>query len=578
MNVRASASTTTALVLCALALAAPDAHAYDYPRVARLEPNVAFWQKVYVTWSVDDIALHDTEDFKLVYRVVRVPPRGEKRGGVTRAQAISKASEETRAALARLDKKRPTTSDGLDDVEREIFDRLKSVTRADKYAFASRVRAQNGLRERFLAGYRTAGAWEPEVRARLKDAGLPEDLVALAYVESLMTIRAKSHAGAVGIWQFMPATGREYMHVNSVVDERMDPILATDAAAKYINTALKSVGPWPVAITSYNYGRGGMKRAIDDTGSKDLGVILERYKHGRFGFAARNYYASFLAVHDVLHAPERFLGKTEQRAAWSYDTVRLPFPATTAQLVGLGIVDKETLVFMNPALTDAARESREALPRGLPLRIPAGKGARFVDGVVAIAPKERAKAERLARVTHKANGKETPAIIAKNYGVPVDVVASMAGVSSSARVPKGKLLALPSNKQRYSLFPGARSLGIPDSPALDESVRIAALAEPPPPAPSTTTKPEPPAPKPTRVAKADQPSKGIVKAKVTSRTPIKDKGARVADAEIFAIDATTSALDAFLPDVDALSGVANFPVADDASLAESDDGRAIPTS
>jgi membrane-bound lytic murein transglycosylase D len=564
--------------LAATLLCASSSAAYEYTRVPRLEPNVAFWQKVYVTWSVDDIALHDTEDFKLVYRVVRVPARGQKENGLTRAQAITQASTETREALRRLDNMRPMSADGLNDVEKEIFERLKNVARADKYAFSTRVRAQNGLRERFLQGYRAAGAWEPEVRERLKEAGLPEDLVALAYVESLMTIRAKSHAGAVGIWQFMPATGREYMHVNSVVDERMDPILATDAAAKYINTALKNVGPWPVAITSYNYGRGGMKRAITETGSTDLAVILERYKHKNFGFAARNYYASFLAVHDVLHNPERFLGKIEQKPAWRYEIVRLPFPVLSNQLASTG-VDKDTLIYMNPGLTEAARSGQEALPRGLPLRVPTGKGETFVRQVLALSQTERAKADRLARVTHKANGKETPAHIAKTYGVSVDVVAKAAGVGEGVKVKKGTLLALPSTKQRYSLFPNAKSLGIPDAPHLDEGVRLAALT-------STDAQPaKPDVVRAERVAlipvarqaphvRADKVSKGHVKAKVIARVNIKDD-------VIEPVDVLTSAHAFDLPAIDVLAGGILEVLHDGERAVESEPGVAfdgVPTS
>jgi membrane-bound lytic murein transglycosylase D len=267
-------------LLAGLLCAAPAAAAYEFPRVDGLEGNVAFWRNVYAVWSENEIAFHDRKDFHIVYRVVKVPPRTD---GKARRKAIVKARSELTAALKQLNKTQPKTGDGLEGVELEVWTNLKDIRHADKYRRLSTIRAQNGLRERFVAGYVSAGAYERQIRDRLALAGLPEEIVALAYLESLMDIRAVSHAGAVGMWQFMRPTAKEYMHVNNVVDERMDPIIAADAAAKYINQALKEVGPWPVAITSYNYGRAGMRRAIKGAGSDDLGVILKKFTSKRFG-------------------------------------------------------------------------------------------------------------------------------------------------------------------------------------------------------------------------------------------------------------------------------------------------------
>src|SRR5437867_985660 len=83
------------------------------------------------------------------------------------------------------------------------------VKRDDKFRRMDFVRAQNGLKNRFEKGYFLSGAHEKEIRLRLKEAGLPEDLIAVVFVESLFYSRATSHAGAGGIWQFMKGTARE---------------------------------------------------------------------------------------------------------------------------------------------------------------------------------------------------------------------------------------------------------------------------------------------------------------------------------------------------------------------------------
>lgn len=444
-------------------LAAPSATAaYEFPRVDGLEGNVTFWRNVYAVWSQNEIAFHDRRDFNMVYRVVKVPPRTDAKA---RRRAIVKARNELVGVLRKLNKKRPRSGDGLEGLELEVFTALKDIRHDDKYRRISTLRAQNGLRERFVAGYVSAGAYERQIRDRLALAGLPEEIVALAYLESLMDIRAVSHAGAVGMWQFMRPTAKEYMHVNEVVDERMDPIIAADAAAKYINQALKDVGPWPVAITSYNYGRSGMRRAIKGAGSDDLAVILKKFHSKRFGLAARNYYASFLAVHDVLTHPQDYLKGYEQRPAWAYDVVRLPFPVLSTQLVDKRTLSQTDFVFLNPALTREARTGGEVLPRGLPLRVPRGKYDAVVRHLLSMSKKERRKAQASVRAWHKANGRDTIEQIARRYGAAPQAVASRNGLQTKDTPPKGKKIAIPSAGAGYSMFPDAPDAAIPPDSA-----------------------------------------------------------------------------------------------------------------
>lgn len=475
-------SFATLLAVGLLALApvlggAAPAEAYDFPRVRGLEPNVAFWRKVYAVWSQDEIAFHDRDDFRILYRVVKVPPKSKK---AARRAAVVAAENELVAALKSLDKKQPKSAAGLEGVELEVYENLKDIKAADKFRRTSSLRAQNGLRERFVAGYRSAGAYEPQVRERLRLAGLPEDIIALAYVESLMDIRARSHAGAVGMWQFMKPTAQEYMQVNHVLDERMDPIIAADAAAKYLNTALKNVGPWPVAITSYNYGRSGMAKAIKAVGSDDLADILERYEHKRFGLAARNYYASFLAVHDVLKNPGRYLPGVKQRAPWRFDVVRLPFGVLSTQLVATGAISQHDLVFLNPALTERARTGQEVLPAGLPLRVPRGAGERVAGSIMGFSPRERQVALAHVRKWHAANGKHSLTRIARLYGVNVDEVADMNGLDPQAKPKRGTKVAIPSTPVRFSLFPEAKGVPVPTAPKLRVAAPLVASRPPPP--------------------------------------------------------------------------------------------------
>jgi membrane-bound lytic murein transglycosylase D len=454
------------LVLLALFLLAAPAAQAQFPEPEILTPNKVFWKKVYATWSVNQIAFHDTEDFRLLYRVVRVPGRGEHRNGVNRKGAIKKAKAELLTALANLDKKQPHSAEGLEGLEREIFLNLQGVDRKDKYRRIQTIRAQNGLRERFSYGWAESGKFEREIHRILKEHGLPTDLIGVAFVESLFYRRARSHSGAGGIWQFMPYTAKEYMHLNRLVDERYDPILATEAAARYLATAIKDLETWPIAITSYNFGRGGMARAVRAMGTQDFGIISTQYKGKRFGFAARNYYASFLAALEIYKEGEKHFPGVKRRPAWAFDVIRLPFPVLYQQLIDDAQLKKADLVELNPALNKVAKQSQEALPYGYPLRVPKGEGERIEGVLSGLALDKRAKAERLTRTTHRASGGESVARIARRYSVSGRVLAARLGLETKDRPKAGEKIPIFASLCRYTLIPEARDMDVPQASPL----------------------------------------------------------------------------------------------------------------
>lgn len=98
---------------------------------------------------------------------------------------------------------------------------------------------------------------------------LPYELCYLSIVESALNPQARSHMGAAGLWQFMPATGKRYgLEINSLVDERMDPIRSTEAACKYLNDLYNIFNDWNLAIAAYNCGPGNVNKAIHRAGGK----------------------------------------------------------------------------------------------------------------------------------------------------------------------------------------------------------------------------------------------------------------------------------------------------------------------
>lgn len=118
----------------------------------------------------------------------------------------------------------------------------------------------------------------PIFEEALEKYGLPLELRYLPVIESALRPSATSRVGAAGLWQFMVATGKRYgLEVNTLVDERRDPIKSSDAAARYLKDLYGMFGDWGLAIAAYNCGEGNVQKALlrsGDTETKDFGQFI----------------------------------------------------------------------------------------------------------------------------------------------------------------------------------------------------------------------------------------------------------------------------------------------------------------
>lgn len=269
-----------------------------------LEPQVGFWQKVYTVWRRSQAAIHDDRYLDVVYEVVEFPDDVGDSLTPDQKSWLAERRDYWKIRLSALEDKvagrQPVSAD-----DREIIEMLGNgrLTGA-----ADRVRSQRGMRERFKRGLEISRRYERTFRKIFRDAGLPEDLAYLPHVESSFQAAAKSSAGAVGIWQFTRAAAEKFMTINDRVDERLDPVASARGAARYLSNAYSRLGTWPLALTSYNHGLNGMRRAQSLFGD-DFMRIVEEYDHPLFGFASRNFYAEFLAAREIARDPERFFGE-----------------------------------------------------------------------------------------------------------------------------------------------------------------------------------------------------------------------------------------------------------------------------
>lgn len=182
----------------------------------------------------------------------------------------------------------------------------------------------------------------------LEKQQMPDDIKYLAIIESGLNPKARSRVGAMGLWQFMPATGREYkLYVNQHMDDRMDPELATEAAVRYLKALHRMFGDWEVALAAYNCGPGNVRRAIRRSGGKR--TFWGIYNH--LPRETRSYVPQFQAIMYVLqHAKEHNLILEEPSFPIPYETVQFNHEVDLekfAEISGICIEDIEEL---NPSI------------------------------------------------------------------------------------------------------------------------------------------------------------------------------------------------------------------------------------
>jgi Transglycosylase SLT domain len=270
-----------------------------FPRPAGLEPNVDFWVKAFSYWGKRDFVVHDRDDVSRVYQKFHMP--GE---GAPTSEEIEWANVYLKAKYGDILNRLATGQQPIGWEEQRVAAMFKGQPVSAYLRAAQNLRVQQGLREQFRTALLRSRYYRPTMDRVFARAGLPPRLVALASVESGFSARVRSSAGALGIWQFTRGTGREFLKITRYRDDRLDPVRATEAAARLLQSNYEALGSWPLAITAYNYGTAGTKRAASEYDS-DFMKMVRNYNGPRFGFAVRNYYAEFLAADQV----DRFQAK-----------------------------------------------------------------------------------------------------------------------------------------------------------------------------------------------------------------------------------------------------------------------------
>jgi membrane-bound lytic murein transglycosylase D len=290
-----------------------------FPRPISIESNVQFWVDVFTGYRERDFVIHDRDQVWRIYQVLHLP--GE--GGPSRAEADSidgYLKEKYANILNRLALGQPPAN----YEERRVADLFKGEPLSAYALAAQNLRVQQGMRERFEEGLLRSRYYRPTMERIFRTAGLPPELVTLAEIESGFESRARSGAGAVGIWQFTRGTGREYMKITRYHDDRFNPTAETEAAAQLLRSNYEALGSWPLAITAYNYGTGGMAAASSEY-KGDYEEIVRSYSGSRFGFASKNYYPEFLAALQIHQYEDLYFPNLKYEEAPTPPPIRTDF-------------------------------------------------------------------------------------------------------------------------------------------------------------------------------------------------------------------------------------------------------------
>jgi membrane-bound lytic murein transglycosylase D len=310
-----------------------------------------------------------------------------------------------------------------------------------------------------------SGRYEPMIRGKLRERGMPEDLLYLSMIESGFNTTARSHAQAVGLWQFIAETGRRYgLRVDGHVDERRHPEKSTDAALGYLSDLYDMFGSWYLAAAAYNTGENRVARIMrEETGSvKGTDDDFWRIRH-RLPAETREYVPLMLAAAFIGKEPEKY-GLIDVKRWVPVETETVPVPGgTRLALVGaaVGVAEAE-IQRLNPHLL------RDATPPGgdYPVYVPRGRSVQYAANFDAVAKEaaeeakvrqaaaqarqaqqaQQARAAAAARArarTHTVRNGESLWTIARRHNTSVRAIQRANGMGTRSVIRPGQRLRLP---------------------------------------------------------------------------------------------------------------------------------------
>lgn len=314
-------------------------------------------------------------------------------------------------------------------------------------SYIKRYTDSSGLMSRVLS---LAQYYFPMIEEELLKAGLPIELRSMAIIESALQATAYSRVGAAGLWQFMPTTARAYgLEVNSMVDERYDPVKSTVAACKYMKDLYKMYNDWSLAIAAYNCGPGNVNKALARTGGNpssfwDVYWRLPRETRGYVpAFIAASYSYAFHKAHNITYS--------EPPMPIAVDTIQVTRLLHLGQVSSTIDVSAEALKLLNPQYK---LDVIPATNKSYALVLPANRVTEYISHEDSIFSKDSVYLKeylnpenvqkKIASVgtEYRVKKGDTLGAIARRYGVTVKQLMSWNNLKSANRLSIGQRLRI----------------------------------------------------------------------------------------------------------------------------------------
>ena len=289
----------------------------------------------------------------------------------------------------------------------------------------------------------------PLIENALMAADMPIELRALPIIESALQVNAVSRAGAVGLWQFMPSTGKSYgLEINTLVDERRDPIRSTEAAIRFLKDLYRIFGDWTLAIAAYNCGPGNVNKAIARSGGKSFWQIYDYLPR-----ETRGYVPAFIAAtYAFNYHREHNIAMTKTPIPLALDTIHVNRITHLEQISSTIDVDIETLRLLNPQYR---MDIIPASTKPYTLVLPQRNVNQYIEREQEIMAKDSTylkeylnpvnlDKKRLEKRTtyHRIKRGETLGGIARRYGVTVNQLMRWNGIRNAGRIREGQRIRI----------------------------------------------------------------------------------------------------------------------------------------
>jgi len=291
-----------------------------------------------------------------------------------------------------------------------------------------------------------AGKYQDMINRIFSEEGVPVELIHLAQAESGFMPRALSKAAAAGMWQFVKFRGNEYgLKQTQFTDDRLDPEMATRAAARHLHDLYNEFGDWYLAIAAYNCGPGVIESAVERTGYADF---WELHKRRVLPNETANYVPIILAMTLMAKYPKEYgLEGLTQDPALEYDTLTLNANTNLNLIADLTGLPAAELRDLNPSLL------KGTAPEGYQLKVPVGTALQVAQDLEMV-PMDKRGTWRMYRVQTG----ETLAVVGKKFGQSAAAVAKANDLEPSAELRDGQKLLIPAAyKETLAVVPAAKN-------------------------------------------------------------------------------------------------------------------------